>query len=102
MATIKVIDNYEIDIDSNKNYTAQKFIKMYINPKDETYKEIPQYRVIGYYSSVSSCLKAIYSDMCIKKAEKKDSITVKEWINICSKCEKTIESVIINEVGDII
>ena len=41
MATIKVIDNYEIDIDSNKNYTAQKFIKMYINLKDETYKEIP-------------------------------------------------------------
>lgn len=27
MATIKVIDNYEIDIDLNKNYTAQKFIK---------------------------------------------------------------------------
>ena len=51
---------------------------------------------------MSSCLKAIYSDMCIKKAEKKDSITVKEWINICSECEKTIESVIINEVGDII
>lgn len=94
MATIKVIDNYSIEIDKNRCHEAREFIKMYINPKDEEHKEIPQYRTIGYYTNVGNALTGIYKDMCIKKASKKDSVTVKEWINIVRECEQIMENVI--------
>lgn len=99
MAIIKVIDNYQIDIDSNKNHESREFIKMYINPKEPD-KEIPQYRLIGHYSSVPSALNGIYKDMRIQKANKKDSITVKEWIDITKECDKYMETVILREVGE--
>lgn len=99
MALIKVIDNYQIDIDSNKNHEAREFIKMYINPKEPN-KEIPQYRSIGHYSSVSGALNGIYKDMRIQKANKKDFITVKEWIDITKECDKYMETVILREVGE--
>ncbi len=95
MTVIKVIDNYSIDIDSNKDHNAREFIKMYINPKDETQKEIPQYRSIGHYSSVPNALSGIREDMKIQKANEKDSVTVKEWIEIMRKCDKRMESVIL-------
>lgn len=94
MAIIDVIDDYSIEIDNNKNHKARKFIKMYINPNDEEQKEIPQYRTIGHYSNVSNALNGIYKDMCIQKANKKDCITVSEWINIVTDCENLMEKVI--------
>lgn len=100
MALIKVIDNYQIDIDSNKNHHAKEFLRMYINPNDEEKKEVPQFRHVGHCSDVSGALISIYKDMCIQKANEKDSITVKEWIDIVKQCEKHMESVILEEVGE--
>lgn len=99
MAKIKVIDNYLIEIDSNKDHEAKEFTKMYINPKEPN-KEIPQYRSIGHYSNVSGALNGIYKDMKIQKANEKDSITVKEWIDITKECDKRMESIILKEVGE--
>jgi len=99
MAIIKVIDNYQIDIDSNKNHEAKEFIKMYINPK-EPEKEIPQYRSIGHYSNVPSALNGIYKDMRVQKANKQKYVTVEEWIKITKECDEYMEKVILREVKE--
>jgi hypothetical protein len=92
MATIKVIDNYEIDINTHMNHEAREFIKIYKNPT--TGIETPMYRTIGHYSSVEHAMNGIYKDMCVKKANESDSISVKGWIEIINDCNKRMEKVI--------
>jgi len=96
VATIKVINNYEIEIDKNKDHEAKEFIKMYVNPNDPDQKEMPMYRSIGHYSNVANSLNSILKDMSIQKAEKSDCVTVKEWILIIKESEEEMKNIIIS------
>lgn len=91
MATIKVIGNYEINIDNNHNHEAREFTKMGIDSK--TGEEKPLFRSIGHYNSVPHALDGIYRDMCLKKANVKESISVIEWIRIINKTYEEIKDV---------
>lgn len=81
---IRVVEDYEIYVDNNKDYEARfdTHKTMITKDKDGTEKETKVYKTIGHYSNVVSACKKIYEDMCIRKGEKKDFITLKEWIDI--------------------
>lgn len=81
---IKVIGDYEIYVDGNRDHEARfDTHKTTIQKnKDGEEKEVTVYKSIGHFINVKNACTAIYQDMCIKKAEKKDKITLKEWIDI--------------------
>lgn len=81
---IHVVGDYEIYIDNNKDYEARfdTHKTTVAKDKDGVEKEVKLYKTIGHYSSVTSACRRIYEDMCIRKGEEKDSITLKEWIDI--------------------
>lgn len=91
MATIKVMGNYEINIDGNHNHEAREFTKMGVDSK--TGEEKPLYRSIGHFNSVPHALDGIYRDMCLKKANTKDSISITEWIEIINKTYEEVKGV---------
>lgn len=90
---IKVIGDYEIYVDSNRDHEARiDTHKTTIQKnKDGEEKEVIVYKTVGHYSSVKGACSAIYKDICIRKGEKKDAISLKEWIDIQKETLDEIE-----------
>ena len=96
MAVINVIGDYSISIDNNGDHEARRFVKMNktIDKATGEETEIPYYVSIGHYSNVANAMYGIKEDMCIKKANKKDSVTVKEWIDIIKEVDGELKDII--------
>lgn len=101
MAVIKVDKDYYIDIDNNGNHEACFDLHKctIVKDKDGNEKEVPQHKTVGHYSTVRGACKGIYKDMCIRKARKKDYVTLSEWIDICKETENDFEK-ILDRIGD--
>lgn len=91
---IKIIDDYEVYVDVHNDHEARKDIhKVYIaKDKDGNEKEVKQYKSLGHYRNVQCACSGIYFDMCKSKAEKKDCIQLKEWIDIQKEMLEKIEN----------
>ena len=96
MAVINVVGDYSISIDNNGDHEARRFVKMnkMVDKTTGEEKEIPYYDSIGHYSNVANALYGVKEDMCLKKANKKESITVKEWIDIIKEVDGELKDII--------
>lgn len=97
---IQVNKDYYIDVDTNGNHEARLDLhKVSIQKmKDGTEVERPMYKTIGHYSNVKNACSGIYRHMCVEKGNKKDKISLSEWIDIqketldeINKCMERLE-----------